>query len=89
MPQDGVDDPREFLRDKGAHDQGPFRPAFGQVPALDLGIVLNRPHGGVTEREFEMAIAVLGVSVAGLPAGVLGARDSGSRSRSAAHRGSG
>ena len=72
--EDVIDDRTEFLRDQRARDRFALPPNELLVLSVDLGVVLRRAHGGVVERDLEIAIPVQRRLVASARRGVLGAR---------------
>ena len=57
--QDHVNTLRQFLRDQGAGHRQRFLPLPALVPAADLGVVLDRPHRGVTEGQLQVPVPFL------------------------------
>ena len=73
--EDLVDDAGDLERDEGAGNLDGFASRFGFKEGADLGIVLHGPDGGVTERDFEIAVPGFGTgAMLGPPSGVGGSR---------------
>lgn len=71
-----IDDPGQLEGNQRAGDADRFASDLGAIEGTDLGIVLHGPHGGVTEGDFEIAIAGFGAGAVPGPApGINGARD--------------
>jgi hypothetical protein len=64
--EDDVDGASEFLLYEGTSDGGVLLTGFPLVEAFDLREVLNGTYGCMTQRELEMAVAVLTTTVPAL-----------------------